>query len=77
MKENKTTICGRKGVGDEVLELPLENHIGAYKSGGRQREDVIDNNNNIINKRGPTPISEVLIPSPREVVILSFHSMGS
>ena len=25
MKENKTiTICGRKGVGDEVLELPLE-----------------------------------------------------
>ena len=49
MKENKaTTICGRKGVWDEVLELPLENHIWSYKSGGRQREDVI---NNIINKR--------------------------
>ena len=65
MKENKTTtVCGRKGVGDEVLELPLENHIWSYKSGGRQREDVINNNNNIINKRGPNPLSGVLIPRP-------------
>ena len=46
MKKNKTrTICGRKGVGHEVLELPLENHIGSYMSGGRQREDEISNNN--------------------------------
>ena len=78
MKENKTTtVCGRKGVGDELLELPLENHIGSYESDGRQREDVINNNNNVINKRGPIPLCGVLIPRPWAVAIISLHSKGS
>ena len=70
-QEQQQQICGRKGgKGDEVLELP----IGILQDGtgqvvGNERTHpirVLSRNNSTTTrlKRGPNPLSGVLIPRP-------------
>ena len=81
-QDNNNRSVGEKGEGDEVLELPigiLQDDTGQVV--GNQRTHPIrtlsrNNNTTTRLKRGPNPLSGVLIPRPWEVVILSLLSMS-
>ena len=81
-QEQQKQICGRKGEGDEVLELPigiLRDDIGQVVGNKRTHPiRTLSRNNNTTTglKRCPNPLSGVLIPRPWEVLILSLLSMS-
>ena len=73
-----TDLWEKRGKGDEVLELPigiLQNDTSQVVGNKRTHPiRTLSRNNNSTTglKRGPNPLSGVLIPKPWEVVIVSF-----